>query len=203
MVEGLRAAKRAATQRELARVAFAAVAQQGLTAVTIHEIAARAGVSRRTFFNYFGCKEEAVAAWLGVQVDVALTQWEPAGDGSALDLVRHLMAHNLDAGIVESLLRLSRMAQRDEALGPYVRDAQWAMWQRVAERAVAVAADRDEEWAVSVQLAVGALFAVVSGWLAAPAPPEREPDPVALRERLDRVIGMLARGLETPSAAVG
>ena len=36
-----------------------ALERGGSSAVTVDEIAERAGISRRTFFNYFGCKEDA------------------------------------------------------------------------------------------------------------------------------------------------
>jgi AcrR family transcriptional regulator len=48
------------TSRAIARAAQDLVSERGLGLVTVDDIAQRAGVSERTFFNYFSCKEEAV-----------------------------------------------------------------------------------------------------------------------------------------------
>ncbi|BBY37970.1 TetR family transcriptional regulator [Mycobacterium mantenii] len=46
--------------RAIARAAQDLVRDRGLGSVTVEDIARAAGVSERTFFNYFSCKEEAV-----------------------------------------------------------------------------------------------------------------------------------------------
>ena len=58
--QGLREKNRARTTRELHEAAAELVLAQGLSSVTVEAIADRAGVSRRTFFNYFASKEDAV-----------------------------------------------------------------------------------------------------------------------------------------------
>lgn len=63
---GLRERKKRATRQALHRAALDLVHDQGYAAVTTEEIAARAGVSARTFFNYFASKEAVV---LGVTGD--------------------------------------------------------------------------------------------------------------------------------------
>jgi AcrR family transcriptional regulator len=56
----LRARKKAATEAALQDAALALFARKGYDATTIEEIVADADVSRRTFFRYFGSKEEVV-----------------------------------------------------------------------------------------------------------------------------------------------
>jgi AcrR family transcriptional regulator len=51
---------RAAVRAELAEVALDLFCREGFDNVTIHDLAAAAGVSRSTFLRYFGTKEEAV-----------------------------------------------------------------------------------------------------------------------------------------------
>lgn len=63
------------TSLAIARAAQDLVRARGLGAVTVQDIARTAGVSERTFFNYFSCKEEAVVCvpqeWL-VELAAAL-----------------------------------------------------------------------------------------------------------------------------------
>ena len=52
--------RRRRTQRALQNAAIALVGRRGLAAVTVEDIAAEAGVSRRTFFNHFPTKAAAL-----------------------------------------------------------------------------------------------------------------------------------------------
>src|SRR3984957_5133651 len=52
--------RRRRTQRALQNAAIALVGRRGLAEVTVEEIAAAAGVSRRTFFNHFPTKAAAL-----------------------------------------------------------------------------------------------------------------------------------------------
>lgn len=58
----LRETKKIATQKPLAHAAASLVVEAGLDAATVSAIAQRAGVSQRTFHNYFNSREEALVA---------------------------------------------------------------------------------------------------------------------------------------------
>ena len=60
MTPGLRERKKVATRLALHLAALQLVAEQGLDAVSVDDIAERADVSARTFFNYFPSKVDAV-----------------------------------------------------------------------------------------------------------------------------------------------
>ena len=60
--EGLRERKKAATRRSLGIAAMHLAVQRGLDNVLVEDIAAEAGVSTRTFNNYFASKYEAICA---------------------------------------------------------------------------------------------------------------------------------------------
>lgn len=62
---GLRTRKRARTERDLAEAAYSVVRDVGFDAVTADAVADRAGVSRRTFFNYYPSVESVFTASVG------------------------------------------------------------------------------------------------------------------------------------------
>lgn len=67
-----RARRRAELTRTLVSLARRATAAHGLAGFTVEEICERAGISRRTFFNYFASKEDAVLGVpLGADTDEA------------------------------------------------------------------------------------------------------------------------------------
>ncbi|WP_461118624.1 TetR/AcrR family transcriptional regulator [Saccharothrix stipae] len=61
-MSGLRERKKLATRTALADAALRLCEAHGLDGVTVEQVANEAGVSLRTFFNYFSSKEEAVVA---------------------------------------------------------------------------------------------------------------------------------------------
>jgi AcrR family transcriptional regulator len=72
----LRERTRAAMRAEVSEVAFRLFTEQGFDNTTVEQIAAEAGLSRTTFFRYFGTKEEVVLGKLGEvghQIAAALT----------------------------------------------------------------------------------------------------------------------------------
>lgn len=57
---GLRERKRAATRAAITAVARSLTAERGLNGYTVEEVCERTGISRRTFFNYFPAKDDAI-----------------------------------------------------------------------------------------------------------------------------------------------
>lgn len=66
---GLRERNRARNRAEVAAVALELFDRRGFDEVTVDDIAAAAGISRRTFFRYFDSKEDAVLPYEDERLD--------------------------------------------------------------------------------------------------------------------------------------
>ncbi|MGW2373742.1 MULTISPECIES: TetR family transcriptional regulator [Kitasatospora] len=90
--------KRRLVADELTKAALSLLVQQGFDAVTVDEIAASAGMSKRTFFRYFASKEDVVVRFLaelgaGMRAELAA---RPAGESPSTAL-RHTVRAAIDA----------------------------------------------------------------------------------------------------------
>src|SRR3954454_7398217 len=79
---GLRERKKAATRQSLHDAAVRLATEHGLDGITVEAIADEAGVSRRTFSNYFASKEEALmyGDFRRVRSLIATLRARPAGE---------------------------------------------------------------------------------------------------------------------------
>jgi AcrR family transcriptional regulator len=89
VTSGLRERKKVATRLALHEAALRLVAERGLDGVSVDDIAARADVSPRTFFNYFSSKDDAVVGLdpAGPALQAAAFAARPAGE-SAVEAMR-------------------------------------------------------------------------------------------------------------------
>lgn len=166
--DGLRAAKRRITAHALSRTAFELTRERGLDGFTLEELAEHAGVSRRTFANYFSCKEEAVTALAIEQLrDGINTMPELPASTPLIDWMRTLAKHQLSGGMLPLLRELRYLAAEYPALDPYLskvhteirREAQTAVSARVGEGVAQVTAH------ILVGALYGALMALIDGAL--------------------------------------
>lgn len=121
--QGLRERKKRARRAALIDAAQLLVGEHGLDAVTVEMISAEAGVSARTFFNYFESKDDAVlgAEDTGLSEDVVRTFVDGGPTGRLLSdlqalvaslLTPHAEAHGRVARAMDLMQQEPRLLQR-------------------------------------------------------------------------------------------
>ncbi|WP_368498832.1 TetR family transcriptional regulator [Herbiconiux sp. A18JL235] len=114
---GLRERKRRATRRSIQLAVLRLTAENGLDQVTIDEISRDAGVSPRTFFNYFPTKEASLAgdAPFSLTADAIAAFVEAGPGGDPLGEMLELMAVQAqeDGGIDPELHSLRHRVMND------------------------------------------------------------------------------------------
>jgi AcrR family transcriptional regulator len=106
---GLRERKKRETRRALNLAALDLVEERGYGAVTTEEIAARAGVSARTFFNYFPSKEAAVIGTTAEELESYAAALEEVREAETpMDALRRILAGMLAPTSIDRELRARR-----------------------------------------------------------------------------------------------
>lgn len=120
MTLGLRERKKAETRDALASAALRLADELGPDRVTVDEIAAAAGVSPRTFFNYFASKEDAIVGSTESSTSRVVQELLscPASEApiDALRAAVHAGADHLEADPDDWIIR-HRLVTRYPALG--------------------------------------------------------------------------------------
>jgi AcrR family transcriptional regulator len=101
---GLRERKRQQTRQELISAAMRLFEEKGYEQTTVAEIAAAAGVSTKTFFNYFASKDEVLFPHLSGRIDAAAALIEQRGPGDQLpEVVVAAMQHMLADALTDEV----------------------------------------------------------------------------------------------------
>jgi AcrR family transcriptional regulator len=140
--QGLRERKKLETKQALALAAVRLAAERGLENVRVEDITDAVNVSRRTFTNYFSCKEEAIASLSTDRFTRAVEALRdrPAGEPLADSLAgvfaaEHEAATQLDRERVAPIrILMTSPALQGEALKAMVQ-AEGPLAKAIAERA--------------------------------------------------------------------
>ncbi len=101
---GLRERKRRQTRQELIKAAMRLFEEKGYDQTTVAEIAFAAGVSTKTFFNYFASKDEVLFPHLSGRIDAAVALIEHRGaDEQMPDVVVAAMQHMLADALTDEI----------------------------------------------------------------------------------------------------
>lgn len=101
-MSGLRESKKAATRAQIARAAAGLALEHGAEALTVAAVSEAAGVSTRTFHNYFTAMDEALLEFMVGRVTELINQLHDApADAGLLDAIRWVIIEGLrgEAGV--------------------------------------------------------------------------------------------------------
>lgn len=115
--EGVRERKRRETLHRIAEVGQRLFLTKGYDGTTLDEIAAAAGISRRTFFSYFRSKDDIIFFWIdadGANLLSALLKTSP--DVQPLDAVRDAMVKHIARYTSEQMIAVDTLMLSSETL---------------------------------------------------------------------------------------
>jgi AcrR family transcriptional regulator len=191
---GIREAKKYEMRRALAFAASELASERGFHGFVVEDVTDRVGVSRRTFFNYFNRKEEAVVAVGGFVLDDGLAELRrrPA-DEPLLDSLRAVAGLVISPENFDVIIRTKGIGGQYRELVPY----ELAVMEHMVTAASEALAERmpPRQRTTFYPLAlVHAVFAVISAALDY----AREHPEADISDLIDEAFGWLRAGFPPP-----
>ncbi|ASN19520.1 TetR family transcriptional regulator [Arthrobacter sp. YN] len=195
---------KAATRSSIASAALGLLRSKGSGNFTVEDIAASAGVSRRTFFNYFPSLEAALASVADGFMDHALEQFRlrPA-DESILESAQAALMALADPMSVAPMAELFSLTQDNRQLARSELEA----WEHCTEQIIDAARSRLGAGISELYLhaLAGSVIscgkAAMTVWFADRGPDLSAESLAVLRQHLIDAMGLLGAGFAPPSDA--
>jgi AcrR family transcriptional regulator len=166
--EGLRERNRRQTLQRIAEVGVELFLAQGYEATTLDEIAAAAGISRRTFFYYFKSKDDILLAHIDAYADALKASVLEHSSGEApLEVVREALLKLSTRFQLPRTIAIARLIGQSEALRDsrqrgYLRREQ-VVYEALCE--LWPAKERRDRLRLVAMASIGALRIAVDAWL--------------------------------------
>ncbi|MFI7596639.1 TetR/AcrR family transcriptional regulator [Actinoplanes sp. NPDC049681] len=192
---GLRERKKAATRQALHEAAVRLAMAHGADKITVEAVADEAGVSRRTFSNYFANKEEAVLYGdrqrIGALIEIVRARPEAEGPWAALTGAAREFYEQLGE-LDPQWVAQSRLMRTQPALAAQ-QVSTYAVLERELAAAVAERSTKPDPLELRARLMAGAFMTAMRVslhvWLEAP-------DETSLSELVQRSLAETGRGFE-------
>lgn len=166
--EGLRERNRRQTLQRITDVGMELFLANGYEATTLDEIAAAAGISRRTFFYYFKSKDDILLAHIASYDDALRASIrDHAAAGAPIDVVREALLEISARFQTSRTVAISRMIRESEVLSSRKHRNELHREQVLYEALCEVwpAKDRRDRLRLVAMAASGALRIAVDAWL--------------------------------------
>lgn len=166
--EGLRERKRRQTLQRISEVGLELFATKGYEATTLDEIAAAAGISRRTFFYYFDSKENILLAYMDGYADelkALIVESSPAG--APLDIVRDAVLKLVAPHREPQMIATARIVRQSPALRARnlgrLRQLERAAFEGLCE--LWPKKESRDRWRLVAMISIGALRLASDTWI--------------------------------------
>jgi AcrR family transcriptional regulator len=119
----LRDKKKEATGFALSEAAFELALERGMEGFIVDDVVQKAGFSRRTFANYFSCKEEAVAEYFignASKEDDKMLLKDLPPDATPLDALNSLLKLQFTSEFLRKLRQFVSLSNQYPSLEPYI-----------------------------------------------------------------------------------
>ena len=166
--EGLRERNRRATLQRIADVGMELFLANGFDATTLDEIAAAAGISRRTFFYYFRSKDDILLAHIAGDDDALRASIrDHTSAGEPIDVVREALLEMSARFQTSRTVAISRLIRESEVLSSRKHRNDLHREQVVYETLCELwpGKDRRDRLRLVAMAASGALRIAVDAWL--------------------------------------
>lgn len=163
--EGLRERKRRETLQRISEVGISLFLTKGYDATTLDEIAAEAGISRRTFFYYFESKEDILLGYVSVYVESLKTAIRESASDTPFNTVQDAVTKVFGRMETSKLLAIVRFMRASMTLGVKRRkDLQFeqALFETLCE--VWPAKSRRARLRLVTMASIGAMRVAVDAW---------------------------------------
>lgn len=158
----LRKIKKELTEKILAEKAYELAIEKGMDGFIIEDVVQRSGYSRRTFANYYSCKEEAVAKAVITSCKYDRLMDEIKGlplKASPLEVMYHIAKILITEDLILKIYQFVILSRRYSALQPYVLKVIYEA--QVNTEHILNDLFHDRYSTVYIQLLAGVIFAAI------------------------------------------
>lgn len=194
--------KKETTANALAHTAFELALMHGLDGFSVEDVVQQAGYSRRTFANYFSCKEEAVARGASVTEDIRKYEdfLEKVPEHMPiLDILDQLVRMQLTTEYIRRMREIVTLSKKYPTLEPYVL-SQIRSVQSLAQEAILELSKGQNDELYTHLLAgalYGAMIPIIDGSVNVLLPDEPisgDPEAITFDQYLETMFGYLRNG---------